>query len=845
MSDDLTPFPITPPPGVVKTESQRVIEGRWSDTEKVRFVDGKAQTIGGWTVKTSVAMAGPPRTLHAWRDNNSNTIIAGGTYKKLYVIDSGFVLYDITPLRLSGTLANPFTTVNGQTSVTVAHTAHGLIVGDTVVITDAYKIAGGQTVINGTYTVTTVIDANSYTITLPIAAGASGLEFTKILLHFDGADASTTVTDSNFAGSAHTWTAHGSAQIDTAISKWDGSAGLFNSATSDYIDTPDHADFALGSSDWTVDFWFTCEETTGTFSYVGGQIDSLNTAALGSIIFGRTSADKMSCTVYIGGVAITVQGTTSFNNTTNTGLHHFMAVRTGNVMKLFIDGVQEGGNVAVVGSIQDSGNKFTIGRPGELASFYWKGTVDEFSLKVGIAWQTANFTIPAGPYRNPAGGPLVAYSYEISIGGIRGAYGLGWGIGPYGGSTYGSARSSSGVFIEARVWSLDHYGQILIASYNVGKVYSWDPSAGSAYTTRAAVITDAPTDVRHLFVTAERFIVALCSSMTIKWCVQGDYTTWTPTAINTAGVRGVTEGTKLIGGRYLGNYVSLIWTDSALYLHQYTGSSLIFDTRLAGKNCGLISPSAVVVVGSVAYWMGQNSFFMFSGAVQRMPNVNDIRAYVFDNMDTTAGYQFTAMYNAKYNEVWFFYVRPTGAAGTPSAPSGMEESETPAAPGQTEPGSYVIVSLDDYSWAVGTLTRVSGTHFTHGDTRPYWADDTGYVYLHEDGYDNNGVAMSKSITLAPVGIDKGRSNMVIAGLEPDFFEQAGNVTLTLNTWDRIRASTDLPMDTDAITVSPTDTLCDPRISGRYAGLTVLSNTLGGYFRFGAPTAYVKPKGTRP
>ena len=86
--------------------------------------------------------------------------------------------------------------------------------------------------------------------TSPLAEGNDS--FTKVLLHFDGADAATTITDDNAGGSAHTWTAAANAQIDTAQFVF-GGASLLIDGTGDYVSTPDHADFTLGSSDFAVE----------------------------------------------------------------------------------------------------------------------------------------------------------------------------------------------------------------------------------------------------------------------------------------------------------------------------------------------------------------------------------------------------------------------------------------------------------------------------------------------------------------------------------------------------------------------------------------------------------------
>jgi hypothetical protein len=153
---ELQELPITPPPGVVKTDSSRVIEGRWSDVINMRFVKRLPQKIGGWVKGFVTATLGTPRTLHAWRDNSFNAYLAAGTYIKLYVYDPSGAQNDITPYRSTGTLAlNPFTTVNGSPNVTVTHTAHGLSVGDIVIFSGATAV-GGITP-NGTFSVSSVI----------------------------------------------------------------------------------------------------------------------------------------------------------------------------------------------------------------------------------------------------------------------------------------------------------------------------------------------------------------------------------------------------------------------------------------------------------------------------------------------------------------------------------------------------------------------------------------------------------------------------------------------------------------------------------------------------------------
>lgn len=608
----LVPLPVTPPPGVVVTESERVVEGRWIlPCDKIRFVKGRPQKIGGNIRVTNSAMSGTPRAVHAWRDFLQNQYVAAGTYRKLYGFDSSYTLTDITPFVATGTLgANPFTTVSGSTSVTVAHTGHGRGVGDTVIFSGATTF--NNVTMNGTFLVQTVVDANNYTITAATTANAS-------------------------------------------------SAG---------------------------------------------------------------------------------------------------------------------------------------------------------------------------------GGAAVAYSYEISVGTELGAFGLGWGVGQWGLGQWGNARGTSTIFIEPRAWSLDHFGVVLLATYNGGTLWAFDPTQNQpwprAVGTIGGVAMNAPTDFRAMFVTPERFVFGLCDRMVVKACTQADPTQWTPSTSNTAFQRTLQEGTKLVGGKSLAPFISLVWTDAALYLFQYTGSQFVYNSSLAGKDCGLISPSGAVTVDGVAYWMGSDNFYLYSGNVQQMPNAEDIRKYVFDAIPPTLGYQCSAVYVPKYREIWFFY--PTTNA--------------------TNPTNYVIYSINDQCWSPGTANfysslgvtagRASGTHFTQGDTSPLMAGTDGYIYNHDplnDGYNDNGQPLTWTLTLAPYALREGQQSLDVEAIMLDFYNEAGTVSVQVNTYDRLNDAA--PMDTETESVGPLDNpYTEFRLSGRYIGMTMSSSDLGNHFRWGKPVAWVRPTGRR-
>lgn len=228
--------------------------------------------------------------------------------------------------------------------------------------------------------------------------GEDNDDYVKVLLHFDGADASTTVTDAAFgATETHTWTAAGNAQIDTAASKFGGASGLFD-GTGDYWTTPDSVDFTLGGEDFTIDFWFNCNAAGGAVRRIAGQSDNSLTASASSFNIRRIAANTITAGVYVGSTEFSVAGTTQFTDALNTGWHHLAFTRDGSVLRLFIDGVQEGGNVAISGSVNDSANALSVGQTGEVTSAQWLGWVDEFRLSVGIARWTTTFTPPTAPY---------------------------------------------------------------------------------------------------------------------------------------------------------------------------------------------------------------------------------------------------------------------------------------------------------------------------------------------------------------------------------------------------------------------------------------------------------------
>lgn len=156
-------------PGINRDQTNYTGKGGWFDCDKVRFLSGYPQKIGGWLSVTPETFLGVCRQLFGWITNFSDNLLALGTSKKVY-IEVGAELYDITPIRLT-TVAGDITfaavTVAPFSSViTVSDTAHGAEQGDFVTFSAAVSLGGNitDTVLNQNYEIASIVNANTYTI---------------------------------------------------------------------------------------------------------------------------------------------------------------------------------------------------------------------------------------------------------------------------------------------------------------------------------------------------------------------------------------------------------------------------------------------------------------------------------------------------------------------------------------------------------------------------------------------------------------------------------------------------------------------------------------------------------
>lgn len=164
---------ILPKSGINKENTRYTTEGGWYDCDKIRFRQGTPEKIGGWVRFSANTFLGVCRSLWNWITLAGLDLIGVGTNLKFY-IERGLQYYDITPIRDTVTLTNPFTATNGSSVITVLDTAHGCVTGDYVTFSGATGLGGNITagVLNAEHQVT-VLSVNTYTITVSATANAT------------------------------------------------------------------------------------------------------------------------------------------------------------------------------------------------------------------------------------------------------------------------------------------------------------------------------------------------------------------------------------------------------------------------------------------------------------------------------------------------------------------------------------------------------------------------------------------------------------------------------------------------------------------------------------------------
>ena len=504
--------------------------------------------------------------------------------------------------------------------------------------------------------------------------------------------------------------------------------------------------------------------------------------------------------------------------------------------------------------------------PGGGATGY---SVTDFTTKTYevISAATNTFTITMSANESGSGmtaaGGVTINPYE-NVGPTFQTTGYGWGTYLWGNSTWGTARTVSDVTLDPGIWSLDNFGEVLVATIHNGKTFTWNAGAAGARTIRASVTTSGfqtganPTASimtlvsdrdRHLFHLGTEETIGDTGTqdhMFIRFSDQENLNQYQPTATNTAGTFRLDAGSEIRAAVNAKDY-TLVLTDRAAYVIQFVGPPFTFSVRQVGTGCGCIGQNAVVYADGAVYWMGDaGGFFVYDGTVKSLPCL--VEDFVFTTDGTNLGINFgsnqtiSAGYNSLYDEVMWFY--PKNGSTQIDRVVTYNYAENVWTTGSLARTTYVAAYVFDNPYATEYSATGTPNFPIQGITNRYGA--TTY-YSHEDGTDQvaNGTttAIEAFITSGDLDIDDGEIFTSIRRFVPDYKYITGNskITLFVNDYPN-NAKRSSPLGPFTIT-STTDKV-DTRARGRLIAIKIENEAAGETWRYGTLRIDAQPDGRR-
>ena len=402
--------------------------------------------------------------------------------------------------------------------------------------------------------------------------------------------------------------------------------------------------------------------------------------------------------------------------------------------------------------------------------------------------------------------------------------GTGFGVGGYGVGGFGVGTTQPnvpGTAITATDWTLDNFGQDLIACPAGGAIYYWDPSG--QLQNAQIVGGNGPLVNSGIFVAMpERQVIAYGSSFTlspdpmlVRWSDIEDFTQWIATPTNQAGSYRIPTGSKIVAGTQ-GPQQGLLWTDLDLWAMQYIGPPFVYGFNKIGSNCGAVSRHCVGQMNGAVYWMSQKQFFMSMGSgPQAIPcPVWDV---IFQNINTSYLYKVACGINSQFNEVTWYY---------PSASS-------------TENDSYVKYNTVLQQWDYGSLGRTAWIDQSVLGS-PIGAGSDNYLYQHEVGNDAaNGTqttAMLSSFQTGYFQLNEADNLIFIDQIWPDmkWGTYSGNPNATVQiTFYATNYPGDTPVAYGPYTMTQATEYISVRIRARLLSFNISSSDVGTFWRLGA------------
>jgi len=421
------------------------------------------------------------------------------------------------------------------------------------------------------------------------------------------------------------------------------------------------------------------------------------------------------------------------------------------------------------------------------------------------------------------------------------------------------ASQTGDIITAPGLWHLDNFGNKLIATINDGSTFEWDSNATGATSTRVTAVTSAPTAAKQTLVsTPDRHLIffgtettigttSTQDAMYIRWSDQEDINTYTPTATNTAGTQRIADGTRIVAA-IRGRDAIYVWTDNALFIMRFVGAPFTFSFQQVGTGCGLIGHLAAVEVDGSAYWMSENGFFRYTGKLESLPCL--VEDYVYDDINTVPRNHICAGLNNLFGEVTWFYPGSGAASNNRSVTYNYMDSTA-------ERPVWTTSTLARSAWQDSSVFgKPHGTEYDSSATSDSTVGNTDGVttyFEHETGVNQIKAGASSAIAASIESGDfdinqqglggDGDVIMKIRRVLPDFLQQTGDATVTLNLKN-------YPTDSQAssslgpFTATTSTTKIDTRARARAISLKVSNDSTGQHWKLGTFRIDTQPDGRR-
>lgn len=442
---------------------------------------------------------------------------------------------------------------------------------------------------------------------------------------------------------------------------------------------------------------------------------------------------------------------------------------------------------------------------------------------------------------------LARLRYHLALG--PGGAGLGYGLGAYGAGPYGlgggAGTDQTGTALVTTDWTLDNWGELLLACPRDEGLYFWGPNSGFL---NMSLVVEAPIYNRGMFVSMSQQQVLVYGSslnawdpatqisgvpgigvfrdpLLLQWCEISDFFDWEARITNQAGNFRIPTGSEIVAGGAMKNR-NLFWTDLDLYAQTYIGQPDVYSTNKVGSNCGIIGQHAWGQQGDATYWMGKRNFFVYAGAgVLVIPCT--VWDAVFQNISAEQSERVACGSNTDFTEMWWFYPSRLNVTGYPDL--------------------YVKYNTIDGTWEAGPMDRLSWIDRSVLGY-PIAIDNSGVIFEHEASPDADGSPLLARMRTSYFYLDEAETFSDVDELVPDFIwgEYGGDEDAELMiTLYFVETPGETPQTTGPYLVTKASTYIslDPPIRAKQIAVEIASEDVGSFWRIGRLRYRYAPAGS--